>query len=809
VPFFNSKIKEASEFLTQHTLMKRSKIKKLVGLVALAGLFFTSGNAQTLKGTITDINARPVANVTIHLLNTEVNAISNSEGSFSVPDLPAGKYIVQLSSVGYASAASEIEVKDKTGNNVTFQLQNASVQLETVTVTAEKREDLLQKIPVSISAISAKRTEELRLWNSKDLTGIIPNLASGNSGDGRNVTSMRGITTTSYDPAVATYIDGVNQFSLDTYIPQLADIERIEVLRGPQGTLYGRNAMGGVINIITKQPTNATNGFAEINIGNHHQQRYTAGIRTALVKDKLFFGASGVFGKRDGFYTNQFNNSSFDKQQSLGGNYYLKYLSGAKWAVTLNVKHQNNKSDGAFPMVNGVEDAFANPYHLTQNAVGKMIDNTLNASLSASHSGKVINFSSQLAWQNNHRYYNAPLDGDFSPLDAVTVINNYGGKWNKVKVITHEMKFSSAVNKSSKLSWTAGTYFFHQNNPNKQATHFGKDGSLLGAPNDFASISTSTAKNTGFALYGQLNYKVTEKLLLVGGLRYDYEHKSLAVKGEGQPDGADAFVTTPDTAAARNFNAISPKVGLQYQVAHNSNLFANYSRGFRTGGLTQLSSDPSQPPLYPYKPEYSNNIEAGIKNDFLDHRLRVNITLFLSHVNNAQVPTLVLPDAITVTKNTGELTSKGAEVELLFALVKGLQLGYNVGYTNAKYKSLKLSSNGDNVNLDGKRQIFTPDVTSVFTLQYNYLLSAKHQVKLVAGGEWYYLGAEYFDLANNIRQGSNQRLNIRAGISTRHLELYYWARNLTKTKYIEYAYDFGAVHLGDPNTNGVTLRTTF
>src|SRR4030095_11452262 len=124
--------------------------------------------------------------------------------------------------------------------------------------------------------------------NSRQITAIIPNLYSANPGDHRNVTSIRGITSTSYDPAVATYIDGVNQFNLDTYISQLYDIERIEVLRGPQGTLYGRNAMGGVINIITKKPTNQPNGFGSVSIGNYGRQRYNLGIRGPLIKDKLF-----------------------------------------------------------------------------------------------------------------------------------------------------------------------------------------------------------------------------------------------------------------------------------------------------------------------------------------------------------------------------------------------------------------------------------------------------------------------------------------------------------------------------------------
>ncbi len=778
-------------------------------LVILVMGLSTKGQ-QVITGMVTDIESKPVVNVSVRLLNTQKNSVSDRDGKFSIEGVAAGSYTIELSAVGFATIANEIEIKSKDNLSFNFKLQNALIQLEAITVTAEKKEELLQKIPVSITALSSKQVQEYRLWNTKDLTGIVPNLYSGNSGDGRNVTSIRGITTTSYDPAVATYVDGVNQFSLDTYIPQLSDIERIEVLRGPQGTLYGRNAMGGVINIITKQPGNTTNGFVELNVGNYNQQRYSAGIRTALIKNKLFFGASGVFAKRDGYYTNKFNNTSFDKQNELTGNYYLKYLPAANWGITLNVKHQNNRNNGAFPLVNGVEDAFSNPYKLNQNAIAKMIDNTFDASLSINHSGKKVDFSTQLAWQNNYRYYNAPIDADFSSLDAVTIINDYGKQFNNVKVFTHELKFNSAANKSSALSWTAGTYFFHQYNPKKQAIHFGKDAGLLGVPDtDFSTINTTKGNNTGVALFGQINYSLTKKLILIAGLRYDYENKKLNVLGEYQKDGGAVFVTRPDTTGSAHFSAVSPKLGLKYQIKDNSNLFITYSRGYRTGGLTELSSDPSQPPLYPYKPEYSNNFEVGIKNSFLDNRLGVNVTFFVTHVTNAQVPTLILPDAITITKNTGELNSKGAELELLFNPVKGLQVGYNFGYTDAKYKSLKVSSNGANVNLDGKRQIFTPDVTSMLNLQYSYVVNAKHQVKLVARGEWFYLGQRYFDLANKIRQSSYNLLNTRVGVSCKHVEVFFWARNIGNVKYMEYAYDFGAVHLGNPGIYGVTIKTMF
>lgn len=761
---------------------------------------------QVITGKVINEKSDPVANVNIHLLNTTEGTVTDHEGNYRLDHVNPGKYVVVVSAVGYADENKPVSVS-KTGATLNFQLQNSLVKLDAVVVTAEKKEELLQKVPISVTALSARQVQQYRLWNSEDLTAISPNLFSNNSGDQRNVTSVRGIVTTSYDPAVATYIDGVNQFSLDTYISTLFDIDKVEVLRGPQGTLYGRNAMGGVINIITKKPTNHTEGFAEASLGNYNLQRYSAGIRTPLIKDKLYFGAAALYNKRDGYYTNTFNNTSFDKQQGITGNYYIRFLPAPRWDLTLNVKHQNNKNDGAFTLVNGADEAFAHPFKLAQNAIATMIDNTLNASLNVQYSGSAFNFTSVSAWQQNHRYYDAPLDGDFSAADAVSIINNYPGQWNKVKVFTQEFRFNSQASTGARFKWTAGTYFFHQDNPTKQATHFGKDAALLGAPDvNFSTINTTTAKNTGIALYGQTTYSMFPKLDLIAGIRYDYENKKLAVEGEYQKDGQPALVTQPDTSASANFSAFSPKLGLNYEVADNSNVYLTYNRGFRTGGLTQLSSDPSQPPLYSYKPEYSNNLEAGTKNTFFKDRLRLNVAFFVTTVTNAQVPTLILPEAITVTKNTGKLTSKGAELEAAATPLKGLEVDYNFGYTNARFTSLKVSQNGQAVDLNGRKQIFTPDITSMLAAQYSYPVNKKQSVKLIGRVEWKYLGTEFFDLANTIKQSPYHLINLKIGVSSKLFDVFFWSRNTGNQKYIAYAYDFGAVHLGDPATYGGTLR---
>lgn len=679
--------------------------------------------------------------------------------------------------------------------------------LDAIVVTAQKKEEKLQKIPVTVSAITAREVLNYRLWNTREITAVVPNLFSADPGDGRNVTSIRGITTTSYDPAVATYIDGVNQFGLDTYISQLNDIERIEVLRGPQGTLYGRNAMGGVINIITKQPTNRMTGFAEANIGNYGQQRYAAGFRAPLIKNKLYLGVSGVYDGRNGYYTNLYNNKDFDRQHNISGNYFLKYIVNPAWSMTLNLKHIANRNNGAFTLVNGVDNAFEHPFELNQNATTEMVDNTLNASLSINHTGRGFNFSSQTAWQSNHRYYRDPIDGDFSPIDGVTIINNYGNDWNKVKVLTQEFRFTS-VN-TSPFRWTAGSYLFALDNPVKQATHFGEDAELMGSPEkNYALVNTSTGKGFGIAFYGEGGYVLNKQWEVIAGLRYDYERKKQQVLGEYLPDGSPTpvFDFQPDTTARANFSAFSPKAGLLFHATARNDLFATFSRGYRAGGLTQLAADPSTPPLYAYKPEYSNNIEIGSKNTFFNNRLRVNVALFYATITDAQVPTLVLPDAITVTRNAGKLESKGAEIELAALPVKGLEINYQAGFTDAEYKTLKVSQNGNVADLAGKKQLFTPDMTSMLALQYQVTVSNSPMIQLMARGEWQYLGEQYFDLSNNIRQAPYNLLNTRAGIITKYAEILFWGRNLGDRKYISYAYDFGAVHLGNPKTWGVTVR---
>jgi len=783
----------------------------LIVFLGLYGPSLMAQEAAALRGKVAGASGNAIEGAFVRILNTNLGTVTDADGFFSLPVKP-GKYTVYVTAIGYTGRERTVDVTQAGGDASTIVLDEEAVALDNIVVTAQKEEEDLQRVPFSISALSSRKISEYRIWNTKDIAGITPNLYSSNPGDNRNVTSVRGIATTSYDPAVATYIDGVNQFGLDTYIAPLFDVERIEVLRGPQGTLYGRNAMGGVINIITRKPTNVTNGFAEASVGNYGQQRYSIGVRTPLVKNKLFLGVAGMYDRMNGFYTNTFNNTDFDKKHSFTGNYYLTWLVNPAWSVTANVKNHAHRNDGSFTLAGSPEEALEHPFEVNQNTSTTLVDNILNGSLAINHSGSGLNFSSLTTYQSNYRYYETPIDGDFSPLDIVNIANNYGHDWNRVQVYTQEFKFSSPASTASPFKWTAGTYMYYQDNPVKQATQFGANGDLYGAAPNSAMITTSTGKNRGIAFYGQATYSIAEQLDVTAGVRYDYEHRKLNVAGDYQEGDGPAFPMQADTSGTVSYSAFSPKAGLTYHLNERHHAYAVYSRGFRTGGLTQYSGDPTQPPLYSYKPEYSNNFEIGVKNSFLENRINVNFSAFFVKVTDVQVPSLILPQAWTVTRNAGKLTSKGVELEVTATPINGLQVDYALGVTDATYDELNVAVTQDDgeagvVSYKGNKQLFTPSATSMLAVQYSYPLTKS--LRVVARGEWMYFGETYYNLANTIRQSSYALFNTRAGFTWHSFDVMFWMRNIGNKRYISYAYDFGATRLGDPRNLGVTVRKSF
>jgi iron complex outermembrane receptor protein len=759
-----------------------------------------------LRGRCRDASGAPVAGARVRLLNTPHETTTDGKGAYGLSSVIPGRYLLSVASAGREASFREVAVPDSTLTLEDFLLPDIPQTLSEVLVTAEKREETSLRTAVAVTSISSRQVDALRLWDLSQLTSIVPNLYTSEPGDGRNVTGIRGFATTSYDPAVATYVDGVNQFSLDTHLPHLADVERIEVLRGPQGTLFGRNAMGGVVQVTTRKPTNRSTAFAELNMGNYGLHRHSAGFRTPLLRDRLFLGSSFMLHRRKGYHVNEFNGTDFDRLRQFYGNHHLMWLPAPALKVSLNVKHLAGLNDGAFPLAPDMETALKQPYLLNQNAISTMHDRTLNASLSATWDHPSFRMTAVTAYQGNHRYYAPPIDGDFSPLDIVTIRNDFGNGFNRNRVWTQEFRLQNPTGTESPWTWTTGAFLYAQDNPTRQATQFGAQAGLIGVTGaPFAVISDNIAKGTGIAFFGQATRNIGERWRITAGMRLDREDRRLTVRAAFEAPGIPPTVTVPDTSGRQTFSAFSPKLGIQYLIDGRRSVYLTYTRGFRTGGLTSLGSDPSAPPLFPFGPEQSHNLEAGWKSRSEDGRLRIGLYAFLSRIRDVQTPTLLLPDAVTVTRNTGDLRSRGLELELETIPLKGLEIGITGGLTDARYQKLMLSVDGEEKNLEGNRQIFTPSHTLMTAVQYSLPLIRGKGSRLQVRGEWNATGRTYFDLVNRISQEAFSVFNARMGLRGRRLGIHAWVRNMTGRLHVDYAYPFGAAHLGNPRTWGVTL----
>lgn len=233
---------------------------RVVLLIATTFLFFSNAFSQSqsgkLSGTVYDDENNPIKEAIVSIDRLSLTTQTNGKGAFSFGGIVANTYEISVHAVGYETDKRTVSIQPNEKNSIEIILQRNTTILETVTITAEKKATILQKTPMSVSVLNAQKMEDYRLWSMKDLSAVVPNLLVSSVGSDLPSYSIRGMYSNAVDQSVAVYVDGVIQYDADNTLRNLYNIERMEVLRGPQGTLYGRNAMAGVINIISKKPTN-------------------------------------------------------------------------------------------------------------------------------------------------------------------------------------------------------------------------------------------------------------------------------------------------------------------------------------------------------------------------------------------------------------------------------------------------------------------------------------------------------------------------------------------------------------------------
>lgn len=788
---------------------------RFIILIATTFLLVSNAFSQVqngkISGTVYDDENNPVKEAIVSIDRLSLTTRTDEKGTFLFSDIVPNTYAISVSADGYDTKSQSVSVNPNEETIVEIRLQQSSTILETLTITAEKRETILQKTPVSVSVLNAQKVEDYRLWSLSDLSAVVPNLFIPNGGSDFPFYSIRGMYSNSIDQSVAVYIDGVMQYDAESTMRNLYDIERMEVLRGPQGTLYGRNAMAGVINIITKKPGNVTSGYADISFANYGTQRYTAGIKTPLVDNKLFAGLSASYNKTNGYYTNLYDNQKFDKNHAVEGSFNLRYLPSDSWALSLNAKAQKTFNHGKFPFVANDSIALADGYVTDQNTKGVQERVLYSASLSAQHYAKWFDIISITSYQYADKFIRDGFwDGDWSAYDLFQI--GYGGKPkdNSYRTFTQEIRLNSSNSNSDKFRWTAGAFYLYHPEVETALLGAGDDAmTMLNDPYAPYILSTpSEIKNEGYAFFGQATYTPIPKLSFTAGLRYDRETKNMYTRTTMIKEGFPDMELVERTRIDGKYKAISPKFNVAYQLNEEMMVYANYSRGFKAGGLNKRTTDPD---FFAFNPEFSDNLEISYKAGWLNRKLITNLTLFYTDWKDMQVTAFTRSPGETAIRNTGNGKIKGIEVEILTVPVKGLSIDYNFSYNHGRYTQLTQPNvaTGTEEDLKGNWLIMQPEFTSMLAAQYSHNLTTK--IKGMIRGEWSFLGKHYFNIENTAVQNPYSLFNAKAGLAYNKIELQFWARNIFNERYLSFIYPTGAKYamLGFPATFGTSLITKF
>jgi iron complex outermembrane receptor protein len=789
-------------------------MQKQYCLILLFICFFLENSilAQVLNGKVINDQQQPLKDASIQILNKLQQTITDSSGNFSL-QLTKGNYILQTSFAGYKTSIDSVTISD-TDISIRIILETDVNKIDEVIVFANKREELLLQTPVSITYLNADKINNTKTWEISNLAGMVPNLQYANLGvNYQQQIAIRGISVFSETPSVATFIDGVNALDIAANGLQLMDIERIEVLKGPQGTLYGRNAMAGVINITTKQPTNKLSAFAEVSAGNQGLQRYGFGIKTPVVKNKVFLGFSGQFQKQRGYYTNDLSDkTSFDKISLAGstedgkrmgdeaswyGNFFLKFLPNHKMSITLNSKVQYDKSVGASAYYQAVENsktAFENPYKFAVNRLGSNSRLLSNNSLAIIYDHQKFRFFSTSAYQHILQAYNG-IDQDLYAYDVATgsSYRNKPGDAYPQGVFSQEFRITNPA-KNTKYTWTAGAYIFFQKYDKRYATVYEELAKLFGTQPGI-DIAKSDQRNTGTAFFGNFAY-THKKWTFSAGLRADYENRrSEVARYYMNPDGSKTF-SLKDTLLNSHYYAFSPSVGINYKINKQIFTYISYSRGFRAGGNNMFSAAK----YLNYLPEYSDNLEVGVKYKTPNDKLYLTGALFLLIWRNMQLDMQPEP-GVWIISNVGKALNYGLEAELNAKPYKGIEIDLNLGLNNAKYGDFNFLGK----NIKGNQTILAPVYTLFAAFQHTVPL--KRKINFFYRFEYRSIGKQYFDLTNTIAQKPYHLLNARVGISIKYFNIAFWTQNVTGTKYIAYAMPgyFKYTILNRPRTFGGTI----
>lgn len=640
----------------------------------------------------------------------------------------------------------------------------------------------------SVSIVDSGFVNRHELQSITELTAVVPNFYMPEYGSKQNTpVYIRGVGAKTKSSAVGFYVDGIPHFENSSFDVDMSNIASVTVFRGPQGTLYGRNAIGGIINVTTVSPLTYQGTQFKLGYGSHNDALFQFSHYNKL-GSKMGYSVAGGYHYNDGFHRNMFTNKYADQLKDAYGRVALVWLLDNKWFLRVNsmldYSNQGGYPYGKYNRLTGETE----PVNYNRYSSYRRLLST--SGLNISYAGENISFSSQTAFQ--YIRDRQGIDQDFTSNDTYFVKN-------RLKQTMLSQEFMLKSNNSSRYQWLWGAFAMTQHINNTVETQY--------ITKDNAFPTHYRIPVNALAIYHQSTIKLFSGFSFIAGLRWDYENSTLKYLRETyqlSTDGARTEVKNVNSSL--HFNQITPKFALQYQDERNNNsYYFSVTQGYKAGGFNQTFQKEEETS---FGPEYNWNYEFGGKVHLLKDKLYAEAALYYIDWRQQQVNQTV-PGVGNVIHNAGHSSSKGFELALNSSPLKNLSIALSYGYTYAKFieyqKSAKLNYSGNMLPMVPRNTLSCSASYALYPSSTSFIDKIVLTAGLTGIGKIYW--AEDNEVAQNFYALLNAKISITSGIFTWEC----WGKNITDTHYNTYCFKSSAdyAQVGKPAYFGTSLLVKF
>jgi iron complex outermembrane recepter protein len=684
-----------------------------------------------------------------------------------------------------------------------------------ITVTARKKEESIQDTPLAVSAITGAQLERAGIDSFDQVLNTIPNAgqSGGIAGTLQGLVSIRGISTlvrfVGLETGVGYYVDGVYTGRPENFNQDLIDIERIEVLRGPQGALFGKNTIAGAINIITQKPTDEFTGVAEAQYGNYNHVRVRGHVSGPLVPGKLSASLSAGYVNRDGYVKNISgvgpDLEAVDLATFRGK---LRFTPSDNTEFILSADGLIDRGEPVFFEVSDVsfinDPSEATPFTVNQDQPNFLNRDIWGMSLTSNIDTGSGEWTTILGYRNSS--FDAGLDDDKVPVRFFVDFFS-----SDVEFFSAETRYAASI--SDRIDYVVGAYYFNQKADN--LSNFALGDFLTGFPGVEPPIDlTSSVDSESYALFFNADIALSDRLSLEVGGRYVSEEKDAV---HVQDDMTGIFGST-NFAITRRDNDFAPTVSLSYAVADNAMTYLRFAQGFKSAGFNTDFVVAGASNLE-VSPEFATSYEIGIKSDLADNNLRLNLAGFYTTYKDLQL-SQIAGGGVSL-NNAAEADIYGIEAEFAALMGEYIDINGSIGYLHATYGDFTgcpvpgAAAVPALANCAGNYLNLAPKWTAALGAQFTYPIGGFGD--FVARADWNFRSEVFFEPQNTVRLSGEGRnlLNVRAGVVVDNWEVFGWAKNLTNETYVNFADDRSAIFVnttqafGAPRTYGITVRLKF